>query len=248
MKSFTIYREYHELITLLPEKEQEELYLAIAKFMFEDIEPSLNDRQTKIFNNLKRPLEKSKIKSKQGSIITSNENRNEIETKSNENRNKIEIKSKDETKQNRNKIETKSHQDVIVIVNKEDNIINKNINNNSYLEEEKKEQKKEEENPNSNYYTFLEEQFGRTISSTETEVLDYLLETYDKDLVKEAIKQSVIMTRKNLNYVKGILKNWKSDEINTLDDLKKKENENEREEEPSEEFFHYNWLEDEEHE
>lgn len=113
MNGFTIYREYYELITLLPEKEQQELLLAITKFMFNDIEPVLNDRQTKIFNNLRRPLEKSKKRGRCGSIIKSNENQNGIKSKSNE---------------NQNQIEKETHQDVNVIVNVNDNV-NVNVNN-----------------------------------------------------------------------------------------------------------------------
>ena len=64
VNSFTIYKDYYELITLLSEREQQELLLAITKYMFEDIEPTLNNKQTKIFNNLKRPLDKSKEQSK----------------------------------------------------------------------------------------------------------------------------------------------------------------------------------------
>lgn len=107
MNGFTIYKEYYELITLLTEREQQELLLAITKFMFEDVEPTLNDKQTKIFNNLRRPLEKSKKRSKCGSITKSNENQEEIKTKSNENQ-----------KEN----ESKTHQDVNVIVNVNDNV------------------------------------------------------------------------------------------------------------------------------
>ena len=40
MNGFTIYKEYYELITLLTEREQHELLLAITKFMFV-IEPHL---------------------------------------------------------------------------------------------------------------------------------------------------------------------------------------------------------------
>ena len=50
MNSFTIYKEYYELITLLNEKEQQELLLAITRYMFEDIEPKLNDKQNKKIN------------------------------------------------------------------------------------------------------------------------------------------------------------------------------------------------------
>lgn len=118
MNGFTIYKEYYELITLLTEREQQELLLAITKFMFEDIEPTLNDKQTKIFNNLRRPLEKSKKRSKCGSITKSNENQeeNEIETKGNQK--EIKIKSNENQKENENK----THQDVNVIVNVNDNV------------------------------------------------------------------------------------------------------------------------------
>lgn len=81
MNGFTIYKEYYELITLLDEKEQQEILLAITKYMFEDVEPILNEKQMKIFANLKRPLDKSKKRSKAGSNNTSNKNQNENKTK-----------------------------------------------------------------------------------------------------------------------------------------------------------------------
>lgn len=113
MNGFTIYKEYYELITLLTEREQQELLLAITKFMFEDVEPTLNDKQTKIFNNLRRPLEKSKKRSKCGSITKSNENQEENEIETKENQKEIKTKSNESQKENENK----THQDVNVIVN-----------------------------------------------------------------------------------------------------------------------------------
>lgn len=118
MNGFTIYKEYYELITLLTEREQQELLLAITKFMFEDIEPALNDKQTKIFNNLRRPLEKSKKRSKCGSITKSNENQEENEIETKENQKEIKTKSNESQKENENK----THQDVNVIVNVNDNV------------------------------------------------------------------------------------------------------------------------------
>ena len=85
IKSFTIYEEYYELITLLNQREQEEFLLAIVRYMFEDVEPVLNDKQQKIFNNLKRPLDVSKNKSKNAR----KENQVKIKRKSNENQNEI---------------------------------------------------------------------------------------------------------------------------------------------------------------
>lgn len=118
MNGFTIYKEYYELITLLTEREQQELLLAITKFMFEDVEPTLNDKQTKIFNNLRRPLEKSKKRSKCGSITKSNENQEENEIETKDNQKEIKTKSNESQKENENK----THQDVNVIVNVNDNV------------------------------------------------------------------------------------------------------------------------------
>lgn len=118
MNGFTIYKEYYELITLLTEREQQELLLAITKFMFEDVEPSLNDKQTKIFNNLRRPLEKSKKRSKCGSTTKSNDNQEENEKETKENQKEIKKKSNENQKEN----ESKTHQDVNVIVNVNDNV------------------------------------------------------------------------------------------------------------------------------
>lgn len=84
IKSFTIYQEYFDLITLLDREEQKEILLSIVEYMFEDKEPVLNNNQLKIFNNLKRPLDKSKMKSK----ATSKQNQNEIKMKSKSNQNK----------------------------------------------------------------------------------------------------------------------------------------------------------------
>lgn len=96
------------------------------------------------------------------------------------------------------------------------------------------------------YYCYLEKEYARTISSTECELLDSLLKTYDQDLVKEAIKQSIIMNRKNLNYVKGILKNWKSEGKNTVDDLKNTEREDNQISSELIELFDSDWLNDSE--
>ena len=114
MKSFTIYEEYYELITLLNEKEQQELLLAITRYMFEDKIPDLNERQTKIFNNLKRPLDASKKNSKRRTKQEPKENQKE---------------TKQEPNKNQNNNQKKTHQDVNVIVN-----VNNNINLIKYLE------------------------------------------------------------------------------------------------------------------
>lgn len=112
INGFSVYREYWELITLLTPEEQKQVAWAILNYMFEDKEVELNERENKIFINLKRPLEKSKKRAKNGATKKTKANQNEIKMKSNEN-------------QNNNK--KKSHQDVNVIVNVNNNKINNSL-------------------------------------------------------------------------------------------------------------------------
>ena len=123
MKSFTIYEEYFDLITLLSKREQSELLLAICNYMFYDEEPILNEAQMKIFRNLKRPLDKSKKRSTSGSINTSNDNQEENKKETKQNQSKIKMKSNENQKRNKKK----THQDVNVNVYV--NVIKKIINN-----------------------------------------------------------------------------------------------------------------------
>lgn len=128
MNGFTIYREYFDLITLLPKKDQSELLLAICNYMFFDEEPNLNESQMKIFRNLKRPLDKSKKRSLSGSTTNSNNNREENKNKSKQNQNQ----NKNKSNKNQNEIEKETHQDVNVNVN---DIVN--VNNLEKIECEK---------------------------------------------------------------------------------------------------------------
>lgn len=143
---------------------------------------------------------------------------------------------------NQEETSTSEKQNEISMKNK-CNSSEKQVKNNCNSSENKQECK--ECNNNTSSYSYLEEKYARMINSAEKELLDYLLETYDKDLVLEAIKQSAIMNKKNLNYAKGILRNWKKYQINNLEDLKKSEEAREEEKQPVE-LFSYNWLEDNE--
>ncbi len=120
MNGFTIYKEYYELITLLSEKEQQELLLAITKYMFEDVEPSLNEKQTKIFNNLKRPLDVSKNNSKRSKgngAPTGNQNAKKTNQETNQNQTGNKPENKPETNQAIDQKQTHQDVNVNVIVN-----------------------------------------------------------------------------------------------------------------------------------
>ena len=114
MKSFTIYKEFTELTSLLPLEEQKDFWLKIINYMIYDEEiTDLTDKENKVYINIRRVLDKIKIKSKN--------KLNKVKTKSKQNQNKNEIKSN----KNQNEIETKSHQDVNVNVNVNNNVLKK---------------------------------------------------------------------------------------------------------------------------
>ena len=78
VKGFTFYRNYYEIIKYLSPKDRLILYDAISGYIFEDIEPNLDGMLHGIWLNISRPLDKSKIKSKNGQTS----NQEEIKTKS----------------------------------------------------------------------------------------------------------------------------------------------------------------------
>lgn len=205
----------------------------------------------RVLNDFKVEKQIEKQASNKNSLITilnwekyqSCEKQNEIQVKNNCNSDEIQQKSETQSEKQiitENALNTAFNQEETSTSEKQNEIPMKNKCNSSENKQECKEC-----NNNTSSYSYLEEKYARMINSAEKELLDYLLETYDKDLVLEAIKQSAIMNKKNLNYAKGILRNWKKYQINNLEDLKKSEEAREEEKQPVE-LFSYNWLEDNE--
>lgn len=182
VNSFTIYKEYYELITLLSEKEQQELLLAITRYMFEDIEPTLNSKQTKIFNNLKRPLDKSKKQSKR------KRNRNQTETEKEPKENQKETKKN--PKENQSSNQTETHQDVPVTVN-----VNVDVKDS---------------------FSYLEEQFGRTLSPVEYKIISKWRSWFSDDVINYAIDKTIKNGARGLSYTEAIINSWHDKRFKTL--------------------------------
>ena len=197
INSFSIYRDYYDLITLLSEREQQELLLAIIKYMFEDVEPSLNDKQMKVFKNLKRPLDKSKTKSQNKTNSNQNEiemksklNRNEIEMKSNENQTAVGKENEIKSNSNQTEIKTKTHQDVPVTVN-----VNVDVKDS---------------------YSYLEEQFGRTLSPVEYKIISKWRSWFSDDVINYAIDKTIKNGARALSYTEAIINSWHDKGFKTL--------------------------------
>ena len=67
---------------------------------------------------------------------------------------------------------------------------------------------------------FIENNFGRTLSSYEFEKINCWLNEFNSDIVKHAIELSILNNKRIFAYIEGILKNWKSCGYKTLDDIK----------------------------
>lgn len=97
-----------------------------------------------------------------------------------------------------------------------------------------------------NIYTIFEKEFGRPLSPVEYEIIKaWITSGISEDLIKGALKEAVFNNVRNLRYIDKILSEWEKKGFKSVDEvdsyLKKKESNN-----PKQELFDYNWLEDEE--
>lgn len=97
-----------------------------------------------------------------------------------------------------------------------------------------------------NIYTIFEKEFGRPISPVEYEIIKaWITSGISEELIKGALKEAVFNNVRNLRYIDKILSEWEKKGFKSVDEvdsyLKKKEVNN-----PKQELFDYNWLEDEE--
>ena len=97
-----------------------------------------------------------------------------------------------------------------------------------------------------NIYTIFEKEFGRPLSPVEYEIIKaWITSGISEELIKGALKEAVFNNVRNLRYINKILSEWEKKGFKSVDEvdsyLKKKESNN-----PKQELFDYNWLEDEE--
>lgn len=87
----------------------------------------------------------------------------------------------------------------------------------------------------------LEKNYARTITSLEADEVMRLQNKYPKELIIRAIEISVINNAKKLSYVNGILKNWESEGIKSLKDIRERNKDDPGTDIP-EDVFNYDWL------
>lgn len=104
----------------------------------------------------------------------------------------------------------------------------------------------EKEVEEDNIYSNFEEEFGRTLSPIEYELINSWNDSYRKDIILEALKESVLNGVKNLKYVDRILFEWSKKGIKSIDQIKKDKEIFSKRKESNVEIPDFDWVNDEE--
>lgn len=98
----------------------------------------------------------------------------------------------------------------------------------------------------SDIFEFIEKEFGRTLSSTEYEIIKAWLDSGNSSLVvKEAVKEAKYNGVSNLRYIDKILYEWGKKGIKTLEDVEKNRiNHRKMEEDSVDDIYDYDWIDD----
>lgn len=103
----------------------------------------------------------------------------------------------------------------------------------------------------SNIFELIEKDFGRTLNSSEYEIIKAWLDSnYSEDLIKEALNEATRNNVSNIRYIDKILYEWGKKGIKSVDDVLKMRNKHiEKEEKDIDidtEIFDWNWLDEDE--
>ena len=98
---------------------------------------------------------------------------------------------------------------------------------------------KDETEVSDDIYSLFESEFGRTLSPTETQIIDNWKQSdFPEELIKEALKEAILSGVRNMRYVDKILFEWAKKGYKEVSDIKRKP----EKEEKIEEIYDYDWL------
>lgn len=92
---------------------------------------------------------------------------------------------------------------------------------------------------NTNIFDKIEQEFGRTLSPMDYEMINEWQEKYQDDLILAALKEATFNNVKNLKYIDRILNNWNQNGIKSKNDIEKKQKKFEK---SDKKLFDYDWL------
>ena len=98
------------------------------------------------------------------------------------------------------------------------------------------------QNINSNLFETFENEFGRTLSPMEYEIINgWIKEKFSEEIITEALKEATFNGVSSLRYIDKILYEWKKKGYKTVTDVRKNNIKRKNKEEKIE-IFDYDWL------
>lgn len=100
----------------------------------------------------------------------------------------------------------------------------------------------------SNIFEIVEREFGRTLSPNELEFIKAWLDTFDKDVILEAVKEATLNGVSSIRYIDKILYEWDRKGIKKKEDVEHFLNLKKQEEKEPVEVFDYDWFDEDDEE
>lgn len=95
----------------------------------------------------------------------------------------------------------------------------------------------------SNIYDIFEQEFGRTLSPIEYELINGWIEAqFNEEIIIMALKEAVFNGVSNLRYIDKILYEWKKKGLNSKDDVENDRIKFQQKKVEKKELFDYDWL------
>ena len=91
----------------------------------------------------------------------------------------------------------------------------------------------------------FENEFARLLSPMEIEKVESWTKSFQNEMIVYALSIAVRNNKKTFGYIEGILKNWKSCNYKTLEEVKQNEIKKEEQENEEIEIYDYDWLNEE---
>lgn len=99
------------------------------------------------------------------------------------------------------------------------------------------------ETPHSNIYDIFEQEFGRTLSPIEYELINGWLEAdFKEEVIIMALKEAVFNGVSNLRYIDKILYEWKKKGLNSKEKIENSRVQFQQKRVEKKELFDYDWL------
>ena len=91
----------------------------------------------------------------------------------------------------------------------------------------------------------FENEFARLLSPMEIETVESWTKSFQNEMIVYALSIAVRNNKKTFGYIEGILKNWKTCNYKTLEEVKQNETKREEQENEEIEIYDYDWLNEE---